>query len=168
MDLEEKPKEQAAKTAAKKTGAKKAAAKKGAEKKAKAAEKPPKEEIEAVLAEEGKTAAEEEPEPTAGGEEEKLSKEEFRRMVEDSLEKVRVSDIVLTMMNELASIGYLKMGLPENVNMKYRDFDQASLAIDALEGLVKGLEGKLPEESLQPFRGTLANLQLNFVQLKRT
>ena len=88
-------------------------------------------------------------------------------MVEESLERVTVSDMVLTMMNELASIGYMKMGLPESVNLKYRDFDQASLAIDTLEAMIKGAEGKVPDESLQPFRGTLANLQLNFVQLKR-
>ena len=88
-------------------------------------------------------------------------------MVEESLEKVTVPDIVLTMMNELASVGYMKMGLPESVNLKYRDFAQARLAIDTLEAMLKGVEGKMPEESLQPFRGTLANLQMNFVQLKR-
>jgi hypothetical protein len=75
--------------------------------------------------------------------------------------------MVLTMMNQVASMGYLKMGLPESVNLKYRDLDQARLAIDILEAMVKGAEGKIAEEGLRPFRGVLANLQLNFVQLKR-
>jgi flagellar biosynthesis GTPase FlhF len=160
------------KTAEKKEPAKKAAAGKQAKKKPeeepKAAEKPPKEEIEAMLAEEQEAAPEKEPEPFASGEkEEGLSEEELRRLVEESLEKVTVADIVLNVMNQLASVGYMKMGLPESVNLKYRDFSQARLAIDTLEAMIKGAEGKLPEELLQPFKGTLANLQMNFVQLSR-
>lgn len=96
-----------------------------------------------------------------------MSEEEIRRLVEESLEKVTVAEVALTMMNQLASMGYLKMGLPESVNRKYRDLEQASLAIDMLEAMIKGGEGKIPEDLLKPFRGTLANLQMNFVQLRR-
>ena len=96
-----------------------------------------------------------------------MSEEDFRRLVEESLERLTVKDMVLTMMNQLASVGYMKMGLPENVNLKYRDFDQAGLAIDALEAMIKGAENRMPEDLLRPFRSTLANLQLNFVQLRR-
>ena len=70
-------------------------------------------------------------------------------------------------MNDLASLGYMKMGMPESVNLKYRDLGQASLAIDTLEAMINAAEGKISGELLQPFRGTLANLQMNFVQLKR-
>ncbi len=98
---------------------------------------------------------------------EEMSEEEFRRLVEESLEKVTVAEVALTMMNQLASMGYLKMGLPESVNLKYRDFEQAALAIDLLEAMIKGAEGRMSEELLRPFRGTLANLQMNFVQLRR-
>ncbi|MGQ9476600.1 MAG: DUF1844 domain-containing protein [Actinomycetota bacterium] len=96
-----------------------------------------------------------------------MSEEDFRRLVEESLERVTVAEVSLTVMNQFASLGYLKMGLPESVNLKYRDLDQALLAIDMLEAMVKGAEGKIPEESLRPFRGTLANLQLNYVQVKK-
>ena len=161
---ERQPEKKAAKKAS--AGSKKPAAKKNAVQESKkpeaAAEKPP-------VEEEAKVTPEEEAKPAAEAEEPQASpsEEEFRRMMEESLEKVTVSDIVLTMMNELASVGYMKMGLPEGVNLKYRDFTQARLAIDTLEAILKGVEGKMPEESLQPFRGTLANLQMNFVQLKR-
>jgi hypothetical protein len=161
----------AKKTGAKSSGgaAKKAAKKPAAKAKKKATEKEEKkaseEEIPAAQEEE---AAPEQPEPEAGAaKEEEMSEEEFRRLVEESLEKVTVADIVLTMMNQLASVGYMKMGLPESVNLKYRDFDQARLAIDTLEAILKGAEGKVAEESLRPFKGTLANLQMNFVQLRR-
>jgi hypothetical protein len=166
---EKQPEKKAAKKAS--AGSKKPAAKKNAVQESKkpaakrpeaAVEKPP-------VEEEAKVTPEEEKEVKSAAEEkeEELSEEEFRRMVEESLEKVTVPDIVLTMMNELASVGYMKMGLPESVNLKHRDFVQARLAIDTLEAMLKGVEGKMPEESLQPFRGTLANLQMNFVQLKR-
>ena len=114
-------------------------------------------------------AAGEAAEPEKSGPEgsREMSEEEFRRLVEESLERVTVTDVALAMMNQLASLGYLRMGLPESVNLKHRDLDQALLAIDVLEAMIKGAEGKIAEESLRPFRGTLANLQLNFVQLKR-
>lgn len=98
---------------------------------------------------------------------EEMSEEDFRRLVEESLERVTVAEVTLTVMNQFASLGYLKMGLPESVNLKYRDLDQALLAIDMLEAMIKGAEGKISEESLRPFRGTLANLQLNYVQIKK-
>lgn len=102
-----------------------------------------------------------------GAERGKAEEEEFRRLVEESLEKVTVAEVTLAVMNQFASLGYLKMGLPESVNLKYRDLSQALLAIDLLEAMIKGAEGKIPEEKLKPFRGTLANLQLNYVQLKK-
>ena len=177
----------AAKAAAKKSPAKKAAAKKAAAKKPpakkaardkrreeKAAPDPAAAEAHEATEEEAKSAPDEQaPGEQAGAErerekrEEEPSEEEFRRLVEESLEQVTVADIVLTMMNQLASMGYMKMGLPESVNLKYRDFGQARLAIDILEAMLKAAEGKVAAELLQPFRGTLANLQLNFVQLQR-
>jgi hypothetical protein len=173
---EEKPvrgKAGAGKTAAKKPAAKKPAAKKAAEEKPRTEpqveEKPPREEIEALLDEEAKAATEEEPAGAPDTEkEDELSEEELRRLVEESLETVTVADIVLTMMNQLASVAYMKMGLPETVNLKYRDFAQARLAIDTLEAMIKGADEKIAGELLQPFKGTLANMQMNFVQLMRS
>lgn len=162
MAEKEKDEKQPGKKEAKKTSA-------GAKKPAAATEKPPVEEEVKAPPDEEVTAVPEEEEAQASPAEEKeeMGEEEFQRLVEESLEKVTVADIILTMMNQLASVGYMKMGLPENVNLKYRDFDQARLAIDTLEAILTGAEGKIPEESLQPFRGTMANLQMNFVQLRR-
>lgn len=116
---------------------------------------------------EGKPAEAGDDRTTSTRKEDEMSEEELRRLVEESLEKVSVADMVLVMMNQLASVGYLKMGLPEQANRKYRDLEQAILAIDALEAMIKGVEGKIPEEKLRPFRGTLANLQLNYVQQRK-
>lgn len=97
--------------------------------------------------------------------EEELTEEELRRIIEEQLERVTVAQMVQQMMITLASIGYQKMGLPEEVNLKYRDLDQARLAVDSLDGLVKAAGGKLPDEQVDPFRGTLANLKLNYVSI---
>ncbi len=99
------------------------------------------------------------------GAEKELTEEEFRRLLEEQMEKITVRDVVFQMMASLASLAYQKLGLPENVNLKYRDFAQARMAIDGLKGLLTSLEGKLEEGELSPFRGTLANLQMNYVRL---
>ncbi len=101
-------------------------------------------------------------------EEKELSDEEMRKFIEEQLEKITVQDMVGQMMISLASVGYQKLGLPESVNLKYRDFAQASLAIDSLQALIRAAEGRMEESKLAPFRGTLANLQMNFVKLKGT
>lgn len=99
--------------------------------------------------------------------EKELGEDEVRRLLEESLEKVTVAEIVLSIMNQVASIAYLKLGLPENVNLKYRSLEQARLAIDVLDAMLKAAEGKIPSDKTSPFKGTLANLQLNFVQVAK-
>ncbi len=101
----------------------------------------------------------------AAGEEEELTEEELRRLIEEQLERVTVGQMVQQMMVTLASIGYQKMGLPEEVNLKYRDLDQARLAVDSLDALLKASGGKMPDDQLEPFRGTLSNLKLNYVSI---
>lgn len=146
----------------------------GEERKKEKSTSPMGEDLKEANAPSGEARGAEESSAEAGGgrassaeKEEGMSEEELRRLVEESLEKVTVADMVLVMMNQLASVGYLKMGLPEPANRKYRDLEQAILAIDALEAMIKGVEGKIPEEKLRPFRGTLANLQLNYVQQRK-
>ena len=126
------------------------------------------EELEREIPTAEEATAEKEKEEPAGEGEEELSEEELRKLIEESLENITVTDIVLSMMNQLASVAYLKMGMPENVNLKYQDFDQAKLALDSLDAIISAAEGKVEEKGLEPFKGTLANLKMNFVQLKRS
>jgi hypothetical protein len=133
----------------------------GKEKEGAAPEKPVESGVGAETSEKGKTGDGAE----APGREEELTEEEFRRLLEEQMEKITVKDVVSQMMASLASLAYQKLGLPESVNLKYRDFAQARMAIDALKGLLSSLEGKLEEGELSPFRGTLANLQMNYVRL---
>ena len=144
-------------TAAGKPAAKKAVKKPAPEPEEKVEEKPP-------VAEEPEAAGAEAETPQ---EKPEMSEEEFQKFLEEQMEKITVSEIVGRLMMDMASLAYQKMGLPEEVNLKYRDFDQARLAIDALKGLLGAMEGKVPENEIAPYRGTLANLQMNFVRLSK-
>jgi len=93
-----------------------------------------------------------------------VSDEELRRRIEEAMEKITVTDVVVDMMVSLSSLAYQRMGIPHEVNEKYRDMDQARLAIDCLEALFKALEGRVPEDLLTPLTGTLDNLKLNFAK----
>ena len=110
-------------------------------------------------------------EPAAGsaGEErpesaEDMSEEELRKRIEEVMEKVTTADIVLDMMISLSSLAYQRMGIPHEVNEKFKDMEQARLAIDCLDALCGVLDGRVDAEMLEPLKSTCANLKLNFAK----
>ena len=105
----------------------------------------------------------EEPARPPNGEEE-LTEEELRKRIEEVMEKITVADVILDMMISLSSLAYQRMGIPQEVNEKYKDMDQARLAIDCLDALVKCLEGRVDADQVEPLKGTVANLKLNFAK----
>jgi hypothetical protein len=105
----------------------------------------------------------EEPAGPAGDSEE-MSEEELRKRIDEVMEKITVADIVLDMMISLSSLAYQRMGIPEEVNLKYKDMEQARMAIDCLDALTKALEGRVDAEQLEPLKGAIANLKLNFAK----
>ncbi|MBU4194428.1 MAG: DUF1844 domain-containing protein [Actinobacteria bacterium] len=114
----------------------------------------------------GEPGADAESEAGAGGKatEEELSDEELRKRIEEAMEKITVADVVLDMLVSLSSLAYQRMGIPKEVNEKYRDMEQARLAIDTIDSLLQVLERSLPEEALKPLSGTLDNLKMNFAK----
>lgn len=93
-----------------------------------------------------------------------ISEEELRRRIEEAMEKITVADIVLDFIISMASLAYQRMGMPKDVNEKYKDMEQARLAIDCIDALMGTLEEKVPKEKLDPLVGTLDNLKVNFVK----
>lgn len=92
------------------------------------------------------------------------SDEEIRKQIEETLKNLTVRDIVLDFMVSLASLAYQRMGIPEDVNEKYRDLEQAKLAIDCLDSLAKSLKERAPEELLKSLENTIDNLKLNYAK----
>ena len=114
----------------------------------------------------GKPAAEAGGVSGAGGESptDDVSDEELRKRIEEAMEKITVSDVVLDMIVSLSSLAYQRMGIPKEINEKYRDMEQAQLAIDSIDALLEVLGRSLPEDSLKPLSGTLDNLKMNFAR----
>jgi hypothetical protein len=56
------------------------------------------------------------------------------------------------------------MGIPHDVNEKFRDMEQAKLAIDCLDAMVNALSDRLSEDELKPLSGTLDNLKMNYAK----
>ncbi|MBN1289342.1 MAG: DUF1844 domain-containing protein [Actinobacteria bacterium] len=96
--------------------------------------------------------------------EEEISEDELRKKIEEALEKVTVADIVLDFIISMASLAYQRMGIPREVNEKFRDMDQARMAIDCIDALLASLKGKIQDDTLEPLTGTLDNLKVNFVK----
>ncbi len=92
------------------------------------------------------------------------SEEELRKRAEEILKKLTVSDIVIEMVINLSSLAYQKMGIPKHVNAEYKDMEQARLAIDCIDAILKILSDRLPAEKVQPLIGTLDNLKLNYAK----
>ena len=95
---------------------------------------------------------------------EEISEEELRRRIDEAMERITVTDVVVDMMVSLSSLAYQRMGIPKEVNEKYRDMEQARMAIDCLDALLKALEGKLGEEVASPLTGALDSLKVNFAR----
>ncbi len=102
--------------------------------------------------------------PEAEGESEEMSDEELRRRMDEAMEKITVADVIIDMMVSLSSLAYQRMGIPHEVNEKYRDMEQARMAIDCLDALATAIEGRIPDEVAKPLTGTLDNLKLNFAK----
>lgn len=90
--------------------------------------------------------------------------EELRKRVEEALKRLTVADIVIEMVINLSSLAYQKMGIPKDVNAEYKDMEQARLAIDCIDAIVRILSERLPAERVQPLTGTLDNLKLNYAK----
>lgn len=105
---------------------------------------------------------EREKEETKKTEEERKKEEEFLKKLKEQMEKITVKDVVMQMMTSLSSLGYQKLGLPEEQNKKYLDLKQAKLAIDALAALVSACEKNLSHEEYIAYKNTLSNLQIAY------
>lgn len=95
--------------------------------------------------------------------EQKIEEEKLREKIEDEVKKIPSKDIIIQMMVTLVSQTYIKLGLPKEENEKYKNLNEAKIAIDAFSSLLNTLEPHLNENEKKSFQSTLTNLRLNFV-----
>ena len=97
-------------------------------------------------------------------EETKESEEEMMKKLQEEIDKLTTRDIITQMMMSLSSFAYKKMGLPVGVNDKYKDRQQAKLAVDGFDALLKVILDEVSAEEGENLKSSLSNLQINFVK----
>ena len=98
-------------------------------------------------------------------EEAKESEEEMMKKLQEEIDKLTTKDIITQMMMSLSSFAYKKMGLPVGVNDKYKDRQQAKLAVDGFDALLKVILDEVNAEERENLKSSLSNLQINFVKI---
>ncbi|MHB1377231.1 MAG: DUF1844 domain-containing protein [Candidatus Humimicrobiaceae bacterium] len=100
----------------------------------------------------------------ASPEEEKKKEEELLKDLQDEIDKLSSKDIIVQFMISLSSMAYKKMGLPMGTNDKYKSKEQAKLAVDSFDALLKVLNDEITERERENLLASLTNLQMNFVK----
>jgi len=101
----------------------------------------------------------------AGDEEAGKKEEEMLKQLQEEIDRLTTKDIISQMMMSLSSLAYKKMGIPAGVNDKYKDKQQARMAVDAFDGLLKVIREELSAQEMENFQSSLSNLQLNYVKV---
>ena len=92
------------------------------------------------------------------------SEEEMIKKLQEEIDKLTTGDIITQMMMSLSSLAYKKMGIPIGVNDKYKNKQQAKLAIDAFDALLKVLMDEISAGEKENLKSSLSNLQIHFVK----
>ncbi len=95
---------------------------------------------------------------------EKKKEEELLKELQDEIDKLSSKDIIVQFMMSLSSMAYKKMGLPIGTNDKYKNKEQAKLAIDSFDGLLEVLNDEVSAQERENLKASLTNLQMNFVK----
>ncbi len=99
------------------------------------------------------------------GEDAQKKEEEMLKQLQEEIDRLTTKDIVTQMMMSLSSLAYKKMGIPAEANNKYKDKEQAKMAVDSFDALFKVLKDDLSASEAENLQSSLANLQLNFVKV---
>ena len=91
------------------------------------------------------------------------SEEQVARELAEELRKLKVEDVVVSVLIQISAIGYRRLGLTDETKDD-RDLPQAKLAIDTMIALTPVLENVVPEELIREFNQSVASLQLAYAQ----
>ena len=98
-------------------------------------------------------------------EKKRKEEEEMVKKLQEEIDRLTTKDIVVQMMMSLSSLAYKKMGIPVGVNDKYKDRQQAKLAVDCFDALLKIISDEVRAEEKENLKSSLSNLQMNFVKV---
>jgi hypothetical protein len=100
------------------------------------------------------------PEQSTQDEAEREQLDELR----ERLASLAAGDVVAEAALSLVALAYVRLGVPPEQNERYRDLDAARLLIDALGGMLDGVQGRLG--AVEPeLRDVLARLRMAYVEV---
>jgi len=88
----------------------------------------------------------------------KPTDEELMKQLEEELQKLQVSDLLVQTLYTVSALGFRKLSEDD------RDLDQAGLAIEALRALLPVLEGSVGAKLVRDFKQVTSNLQLAYAE----
>jgi hypothetical protein len=91
------------------------------------------------------------------------SEEQLARDLAEELRKLKVEDVLVSVLVQISSIGYRRLGLTEETKDD-RDLGQTKLAIDTMKAITPVLGQVLPPELIRDFESSVANLQLAYAK----
>jgi hypothetical protein len=89
------------------------------------------------------------------------SEEQVARELAQELQKLKVEDVLISVLIQVSAIGYRRLGLTEETKDD-RDLPQAKLAIDTMKALMPVLGEVVPADLIRDFEQSVANLQLAY------
>jgi len=98
-------------------------------------------------------------------EKKRKEEEEMIKKLQEEIDKLTIKDTVIQMMMSLSSLAYKKMGIPVGINDKFKDRQQAKLAVDCFSALFKVVSEEVSEAERENLQSSLSNLQMNFVKV---
>ncbi|HEV8651817.1 MAG TPA: hypothetical protein VG276_21070 [Actinomycetes bacterium] len=102
------------------------------------------------------------PDPATAAQAQRDAVEQMR----EQLAALSAGDLVAETAVPLVTLAYMRLGVPPGQNDRYRDLEAASLLIDALAGMLDGVQGRLG--AVEPeLRRALADLQLGYAEVVR-
>jgi hypothetical protein len=91
------------------------------------------------------------------------NEEEVARRIAEELRQLKVEDVVVSVLIQISSIGYRRLGLTEETKEE-RDLAQTKLAIETMKALTPVLAQVVPAELIRDFEQSVANLQLAYAK----
>jgi hypothetical protein len=73
-------------------------------------------------------------------------------------------EVVAQAVAHLATLAYVRLGVPPEENQRYQDLDAARVLIDALTGMLQAVEGRLGPGAEELYQA-LASLQMTYVAI---
>ena len=91
------------------------------------------------------------------------SEEQVARELAEELRKLKVEDVVVSVLIQISAIGYRRLGLTDETKDD-RDLPQAKLAIDTMKALMPVLAEVMPSELMSDLEQSVASLQLAYAK----